>query len=792
LDSEQPSTPEQPLTPTSTPAPGEPTDLRAWMTQNSVGLTLIVGAIGFILINWGLAGLINAFIVGLGLSFIIFIHELGHFAVAKWCDVHVETFSIGFGPALPGCRWVKGETTYMLAMVPLGGYVKMVGENPENDEDDTDPRSFKNKSVPQRMAIISAGVIMNVIFGCLVFIFVYMTHGMERQPGVVGDVGSGSAAWEKRTRAGDVIYQIGDEANPTFDIVRAEVLVSRAGEKLVYKFGRWGEPPIETTIEPVRTDQDGRPVIGMVGAPKLELYSKRLKKQKLGPVEKGSPAARAEPAFEFEDQIIATSTAAKPTELVPLPDDPRPRKDGQKRKDYFEFVRRTIDLAGKEMLVQVRRQDDAGTETTVTIRVPPAFHRTLGMRMRMGPVVSVQDGSPAAKAKIQPRKQAANIEGDLIKEIEVDRPEGGKLRWVQTLSAQLPEGVKEQILDPMRLPFELNQWAESVTNPQDRKVKLTVLREKKHTAEDHLVLEWDSSARYEQPTAAFQMAPTALPGLGLAYNVETTVASVADNSPATRAKKEDGTLHPLQPGDVVTGYWWFKAGEEGESPAPGKFVELRYKVTVFFITTKNELLREVWTCIFNLLQSQEVPKIKLQVERGGETFEVVLEAEEDKQWPRAERGFTMLGGTVSAFRPDTQVEKAETLLQAIGMGFDRTKNFVIVIYKNLESLLTNRISFSMHATGPIGIASMALNVADDDLYQFLLFLAMISINLAVINFLPIPVLDGGHMVFLIYEWIRGKPAAEWVRLATTYAGLALIVSLMLYVIFLDISRLWGG
>jgi len=62
----------------------------------------------------------------------------------------------------------------------------------------------------------------------------------------------------------------------------------------------------------------------------------------------------------------------------------------------------------------------------------------------------------------------------------------------------------------------------------------------------------------------------------------------------------------------------------------------------------------------------------------------------------------------------------------------------------------------------------------------------------VINFLPIPVLDGGHMVFLIYEWIRGKPAAEWVKLATTYAGLALIVSLMLYVIYLDVARLLGG
>src|SRR5205823_4760268 len=60
-----------------------------------------------------------------GLGFLIFVHELGHFLAAKWCDVHVQTFSIGFGPALPGCTFRRGETTYKLAVFPLGGYVNM-------------------------------------------------------------------------------------------------------------------------------------------------------------------------------------------------------------------------------------------------------------------------------------------------------------------------------------------------------------------------------------------------------------------------------------------------------------------------------------------------------------------------------------------------------------------------------------------------------------------------------------------------------------------------------------------
>ena len=69
-------------------------------------------------------------------------------------------------------------------------------------------------------------------------------------------------------------------------------------------------------------------------------------------------------------------------------------------------------------------------------------------------------------------------------------------------------------------------------------------------------------------------------------------------------------------------------------------------------------------------------------------------------------------------------------------------------------------------------------------------LGIIGVNLAVINFLPIPVLDGGHMVFLIYEWIRGKPAPETIRIGATYVGLAVILSLMILVIYLDVKKVF--
>src|SRR5262249_15887083 len=149
-------------------------------------------------------------------GFVIFIHELGHFAVAKWCDVHVETFSIGFGPALPGCKFQRGETTYMIALFPLGGYVKMVGEGAESEEGDDDPPSFNNKSVWQRMGMISAGVIMNVILAFVCFIIVYRGPGKKQPAGVVGKVVAGSSCWEQGVPAGALIQQVGNEHQPLY------------------------------------------------------------------------------------------------------------------------------------------------------------------------------------------------------------------------------------------------------------------------------------------------------------------------------------------------------------------------------------------------------------------------------------------------------------------------------------------------------------------------------------------------------------------------------------------------
>src|SRR5437870_4400052 len=154
---------------TSSPEDQAQPTLKEWLLGHSMsvmvfGLLILWIAYSLAVGKLDFSTLLGFAEVGVGLGFVIFFHELGHFLVAKWCDVHVQTFSIGFGPALPGCSFQWSETTYKLALFPLGGYVQMVGQvdgHEESDGGEDDPRSYKNKSVGQRMAIISAGVVMN-------------------------------------------------------------------------------------------------------------------------------------------------------------------------------------------------------------------------------------------------------------------------------------------------------------------------------------------------------------------------------------------------------------------------------------------------------------------------------------------------------------------------------------------------------------------------------------------------------------------------------------------------------
>jgi len=172
----------------------------------------------------------------IGIGFLILIHELGHFLMAKKIGVRVEAFSLGFGPHW---GWKYGETEYRLSLIPLGGYVKLSGES-ALEGTTGDPREFMSKSVGQRAAVFAAGVVMNALFAFLMFIFAFRV-GVPFSPAEVGDVEVAWPAWEAGIRHGDRILAINDVPMNDFEDISTTIALSDDREGLRFKIERDGK-----------------------------------------------------------------------------------------------------------------------------------------------------------------------------------------------------------------------------------------------------------------------------------------------------------------------------------------------------------------------------------------------------------------------------------------------------------------------------------------------------------------------------------------------------------------------
>lgn len=170
----------------------------------------------FSFLQSGLSAIVP-FIILLGI--LIFVHELGHFLVARWCGVRCEVFSLGFGKKL--LTYKRGDTTYAISAIPLGGYVKMFGE--ANSEvvltDEEKKVSFTHKNVWQRIAIVLAGPLMNFFFAIVIFFAVALIGEDVRKP-VIGDVLIESPAYEAGFRSGDTLLTINSQRIKSWEEVR--------------------------------------------------------------------------------------------------------------------------------------------------------------------------------------------------------------------------------------------------------------------------------------------------------------------------------------------------------------------------------------------------------------------------------------------------------------------------------------------------------------------------------------------------------------------------------------------
>jgi regulator of sigma E protease len=192
------------------------------------------------------------------LGFMILIHEFGHYAVAKWLGVRVEQFAIGFGKRLIGFR--KGDTDYRINAIPLGGYVKMSGENPMDERSD-DPREFMNHSRWHRFLIAIAGPAMNIILSVVLLTTVYMVHyeypAVYDDVPVIGWVLKDTPAAKAGFQVGDRITRVEEIQNPTWQQVELKEALS-PGQPLSVEIARNGQTIQKTVVpEPSGVDQIG-------------------------------------------------------------------------------------------------------------------------------------------------------------------------------------------------------------------------------------------------------------------------------------------------------------------------------------------------------------------------------------------------------------------------------------------------------------------------------------------------------------------------------------------------------
>ncbi|RLD99672.1 MAG: RIP metalloprotease RseP [Aquificota bacterium] len=200
-----------------------------------------------------MGGLLVAIIL---LGVLIFIHELGHFLAARMLGVGVERFSIGFGPKLWSVK--RGDTEYVLALVPLGGYVKLLGEDPEEAVEEVDrERSFSHKPLWVRTTVVAAGPFFNLLFAVVVMTGVYLWGVPILEP-VVGQVVAGSPAERAGLKAGDFIVSIeGKKIESWGDL--AAVVQKNPGKPLKVVVKREGE---QVTLTVVPKPQEARTIFG--------------------------------------------------------------------------------------------------------------------------------------------------------------------------------------------------------------------------------------------------------------------------------------------------------------------------------------------------------------------------------------------------------------------------------------------------------------------------------------------------------------------------------------------------
>ncbi len=688
--------------------------------------------------------LFKILIMMLGFGLLIFVHELGHFLAAKWAGIRTEAFAVGMGPVAfawrkgvgfaPGSTHQKvvtktgraaisltetelkshgiGETEYSLRWLPIGGFVKMLGQDDLNPTAASgDPRSYTQTPVWKRMIVVSAGVVANLILAVGFFILAFVV-GVSFEGPRIGDVAptlpAGSAIATNaselgvengRMQPGDVVARINGDVMRTFADVRNAVAMAGPDETLTVEVERAGlETPLVYEVKPEKSPLEGLLSLGVAPAFTTTLYDDPQVSAWLAM--RGLGDEGVEPGM----RLTTINGAAV---------------------ERLDQVRNVIESSRGAPLNLTYAAND-GTAVNVTVDADPQLQpliRPDGARERIDfgllgltPLVRIEQVTPESP------------NADVIRAGDVVLKVGGE--DYPTMSS-----FRAAIIDHTGGPLPM-----------------TVLRNGERVS-------FEATLRNRQVGV--------LPGLARDLPMIATPVTNA-KPPATRENPEPDVETTAIAGLPLTGGTLIRAIDD---------------------TPVNN-----WREIRAALQAAGAGEVALTVTYpiGGDatdaTETVVMTIGPDDAARLADLTWTSNLLEPSAWRPEQVLLKASNPVEAVSMGVDQSWNMMVNTYFTLLRLVQGTVGVEQ-LRGPVGIVHIGTTVVDRGAMYFIFFLALISVNLAVLNFLPLPIVDGGLFLFLVYERFKGRPPSVAFQNAVTLAGIALLATLFLVVTYNDIMRI---